>query len=258
MLFSCYVYRMWGFFSHSPYVDLFGKESSVDTKQHSCMFHKLQDKKQLSFIFHLFSLVSVECNHTHAESQKYKDLCTVSFHPISLVHTVICFCICWLWIKGLFAFCVHSVFQIYTRTTTEHPKSTVQKTNTICICLYGDVKTLQGGQKLKCLLAKSTTFKLNKMCLCVWSVCRKEEWSKINREKRFPPTSEYCERLLKINYMMCFQWITFSKFRSQCRNLFLEPGNIWSQRIFLSSTNNGRYDEKNEVENRTSKKHQAN
>lgn len=79
------------FFFHSPYIDLFGKESSVDTKQHSCMFHKLQDKKQLSFIFQLFLLVSVERNHTytHTVSQKYKDLCTVSFHLISLVHTVI-------------------------------------------------------------------------------------------------------------------------------------------------------------------------
>lgn len=64
----------------------------------------------------------------------------------------------------------------------------------------------------------------------------------INKERKkiFFPSSEYCGRLLQINYMMCFQLITFCKFRSQYRNSFLDPGNIWSQipEVFLSRTNN--------------------
>lgn len=95
---ECVFFLVWVcFFFHSPNVDLFGKDSSVDTKQHSCMFHKLQDKKQLSFIFQFFSLVSVECNHTHMQNLRSTKICLlsqISFHPISLVHTVICFCIC--------------------------------------------------------------------------------------------------------------------------------------------------------------------
>lgn len=180
------------FLFHSPYVDLFGKESSVDTKQHSCMFHKLQGKKQLSFIFQLFSLVSAECNHTHTHthtcriSEVQRFVCCQFSSCFISAHCDLFLCML-IVKKGLFVFCVHSVFQIYTRT--EHSKITVQKTNTICICFYGDVKTLQGGQILKCLLAKSTAFKLSKLCLCVWSVCGKEEWIKRKKKDFSPPLS---------------------------------------------------------------------
>lgn len=129
MLFSCYVYRMcWVFglvfflfFFHSPYVDLFGKDSSVDTKQHFCMFHKLQDKKQLSFIFQLFSLVSVECNHTHAESLKYKDLSTFTnqFSP----HLISAHCDLFLYMlimkKGVFIQ-FFNLYQDCDRTLQKH------------------------------------------------------------------------------------------------------------------------------------------
>lgn len=55
------------------------------------------------------------------------------------------------------------LIQISIWIATEYPKRMVlQKSNTTCIYLYGDVKTLQGGQMPTCLLAEPTIFKLKK------------------------------------------------------------------------------------------------
>lgn len=74
------VYLQKAFLSHSPHVDLSGNKPSVDTKPHPCMFHKLQDKEQLEFLFQLSSPV-VSAEHAHTQSHS-TEVCVLSA-PIS-------------------------------------------------------------------------------------------------------------------------------------------------------------------------------
>lgn len=156
--------------------------------------------------------------HTHTKSQD-KDFCTVSLHPVSLLHSVIWFYICWLWENNLFGFNIHSIFQVYIRIVIEYLKSIVlQKTNTTCTYLYVDVKTLQGRWMLTCLLAKSAAVKLKKgnhACVFEQFVGRNHDWKykkKEQKDSHLPPPN-YCERLQMTN-MMCFWLITPREFRS--------------------------------------------